>query len=175
MGDKAYQYVLYNNEWIPQTSDTSGGVIVSGITELFQSLNWSIASLDNETADNSDKTFTVPTAKEYQILWIWVEYTSTATAGNRQLCIEIQDAAGDVIAQAARVGTVQTASLTRNYLFAPAAADLLAFRDTDYITTPLPPTLFLSAGQKVRVYDKAAVAAAADDMVVQMQVATRSV
>lgn len=138
-------------------------------------LNWALASLADETADDSDKTFTVPAATQYQILWIWVELTTTATAGNRQLCIEIQDAAGDVIAQAARVGTVQTASLTRNYLFAPAAADLLAFRDTDYITTPIPPTLFLSAGQKIRVYDKSAVAAAADDMIVQMQVATRSV
>jgi len=147
----------------------------TNLTALLEAAGWAVASLSDETADDSDKTFTVPAAKEYQILWIWVEFTSTATAGNRQLVIELQDAAGDVIAQAARAGVIQAASLSRNYLFAPAVADMVTFRDTDYTTCPIPPTVFLGAGQKIRIYDKAAVAAAADDMIVQMQVASRSV
>jgi hypothetical protein len=37
------------------------------------------------------------------------------------------------------------------------------------------PTLFLSAGQRLQVLDSAAIAAAADDMLVYIQVAWRTV
>ena len=107
-------------------------------------------------------------------MWIWVELTTTATAGDRQIVVQLQDAANDVIGEW-RAGAVQAASLTRNYIFAPANADLTAFRDTDWIMTPFPPTIILPAGFQVRVYDNNAVDAAADDMVVQLMVARRIV
>ena len=55
-----------------------------------------------------------------------------------------------------------------------ALADLTAFRDTDYLMTPLPPTLILRAGDQLRVYDNNNVAGT-DDMVVQTQFAEREV
>lgn len=128
----------------------------------------------DEALNDSDKTFTVPSSVEWHIMWIWVELTTTATVGDRQLVIEIQDNANDVTAQI-RAGVVQAASLTRYYLFAPSMADLGVFRDTDWLMTPLPPTVLLDIGMQVRVYDNNAVAAAADDMVVQMQVLARSI
>ncbi len=127
----------------------------------------------DEASDDSDKTFIVPASKVWQVLWIWIELITTATVGNRQMMIEILDSADDVILQV-RAGAVQAASLTRYYLFAPGMMDLAVFRDTDYLATPLPPTLILPAGFKIRVADKAAVAAAADDMVIQMQIAERA-
>jgi len=136
--------------------------------------DWHPTLLADETADDSDKSFAVPADTEYQVLWIWVELTTTATAGNRQMTIEIQDSAADVIGRV-KAGIVQAASLTRNYMFAPALADLTAFRDTAYLMTPLPPTLVLPEAFIVRVYDSAAVAAAADDMIVQIGVALRTV
>jgi len=116
----------------------------------------------------------VPVGYEYQVLWIWIELTTTATVGDRQLQVDLRDAADDVIGQV-RVGAVQAASLTRYYMLGPALADLGAFRDTDYLMTPLPPTVFLPAGYDIRIFDNNAVAAAADDMVIQMQVARRPV
>ncbi len=128
----------------------------------------------DEAADDSDKTLTVPAGTEWHIMWIWVELASTVAVGDRQMVVEFQDAAGDVMGQV-RAGIVQAASLTRFYLFAPSLADLLGFRDTDYLMTPLPPTVLLSEGMGIRVYDNNAVAAAADDMVVQMMILGRSV
>ena len=122
-----------------------------------------------ETADDSDKVFTVPAREVWQILWIWVEFASDATVGDRQLELLIRDGSDDTVLQIP-VGAVQAASLTRNYLMAPGMADLTAFRDTTFLMTPLPP-IMLPGGYDVRIYDNNAVAAAADDMVVQMMVA----
>ncbi len=122
----------------------------------------------DETANDSDKSFTVPSDVTWTIDSIWVELITTSTGGNRQLVVEFQDSAADVFAQQ-RAGIVQAASLTRYYLFGANVPDLLSFRDTDFLTTPLP-WILLPAAFIIRVYDKAAVDAAADDMVVQMMV-----
>lgn len=134
---------------------------------------WTVATISSTAINDSDKTFAVPANFTRHILGIWVEFTSTAAVGDRQLVIEVQIAGPDVTAQWARAGAVQAASLTRYYEFAPGLADLTAFRDTDYLTTPIPVTSILKAGDVLRVYDNNAVAAAADDMIVHIQYADR--
>lgn len=136
---------------------------------------WRINLLPDEDLNDSDKLFIMPEDQEWQILWIWVELATTAAAGNRQLVIEVLDDEGDVIGQLARAGVVQAASLTRYYLFAPAVADMTGYRDTDYLSTPIPPTTFLQTGNTLRIWDNNAIAAAADDMIVQIQYAYRGV
>ena len=128
----------------------------------------------DEAANDSDKTFTVPADTEWYICWIWVEYASTATVGVRQLVVQLQDDAADVIGEI-RMGLAQAASLTRYYQIGPSLGDLVAARDGDWLMTPLMSTTVLPAGYVVRVYDNNAVAAAADDMVVQMMVMARAV
>ncbi len=134
--------------------------------------DWTPALAVDEANDDSDKTFTVSASQAWQPISIWVELTTTSTVGNRQMCVEFQDADSDVIAQVV-AGAVQAASLSYRYLFAIGAADLSTARDTTYLSTPLPP-MILPPGYKIRVYDKAAVAAAADDMNVQMLYEHRS-
>ena len=134
---------------------------------------WAPALQADETLNDSDKSITVTAGYEWKIQWIWVELTTTAVAGNRQMVVQIQDAATDVVFQM-RAGIVQAASLTRYYLFAPMGAEIVAFRDTDFLYAPLPPVIHLPASYVIRVYDNAAVDAAADDMVVQMMVQQRS-
>lgn len=155
-----------------QTTQPVGGIVLADPLPTID--EWRIALQSDETADDSDKTFTVPASTEWQVLWIWVEFTSTATVGDRQLVVQIQDSAADVIGEI-RVGTVQAASLTRNYMLGATLADLQAFRDTDWLCTPLQPGLMLQAGDILRVHDNNAVDAAADDMIVQMQIAARTV
>jgi len=58
-------------------------------------------------------------------------------------------------------------------MFAPNLALMTSFVGI-YLSFPLPP-MVLPAGFKVRVYDSAAIDAAADDMVVQMVVKSRTV
>ena len=73
-----------------------------------------------------------------------------------------------------KVGAVQGASLTRYYLLTSEIVDLTAFRDTDYLTTPIP-EFTLPASYIIRVWDNAAVDAAADDMVVHIRRSIRTV
>lgn len=127
----------------------------------------------DELADDSDKTFTVTAAKTWTLLGIFVSLATSATVGNRQLAILITDASNVVLCSLV-AGAVQAAGATRFYSFFPGAADLTAFRDTDKITNPLP-QMTLPAGYKIRVYDNAAVAAAADDMLVRLMVHQRDV
>jgi len=147
-------------KWLHVTSD---GDLVSGEHPGLQS---------SETSNDSDITLTVPALTEWEILTIWVELVTDATVGNRQVAIEIQDSAADVILRIS-AGIVQAASLTRNYAFGHGLQDLTAFRDTAYLTTPLP-KIILPPAYIVRVLDSAAIAAATDDMVVQMLVMARS-
>jgi hypothetical protein len=93
--------------------------------------------------------------------------------GDRQITVQIQDGSADVIAEF-RAGIIQAESLTRNYLFAPGVADLTAFRDTDYLSTPIP-ELILPAAYIIRVYDNAAEDPAADDMIVHLRRGSRAV
>jgi hypothetical protein len=120
------------------------------------------------TANDSDKTFTVPTGYMWQIISIRVELVTTATVGNRQIVIELTD--GTNVILRALAGIVQAASLTRYYNFYVGAPNLTAFIDTAHLANPLPDGMMLLSGYKVRVYDKAAVDAAADDMSVYMMV-----
>jgi len=132
-----------------------------------------ITLVADETADDSDKTVHTVAAKTVsQLLWLWIELTSTATVGNRQLEVQILDGSDDVVARFL-VGAVQAASLTRYYLLASGVADMAAFRDTDYLTTPLPPNVYLPEGYDIRVFDNNAVDAAADDMIVQAMILTQ--
>jgi hypothetical protein len=148
---------------------------VNTITDpLFTTDTWRVELIADEGANDNDKTvITVPGDEEIQVLWVWVELTTDATVGDRQLVVEVQDTANDVIAQF-RVGVVQAASLTCYYILAPALADLTAFRDTDYLMTPLPPTLILRDGDQLRIYDNNNVSGT-DDMVVQVQYAEREI
>lgn len=145
--------------------NTADGVVSSG--------SWLVSTLSFTTADDSDNTFTVPADTEYQILSVYVSLVTTATVGNRQMAVQALDSSNNILI-GVRAGATQAASLTRVYNFAPGMPQDTLFRDTDYLAVSMPP-IFLAAGQKLRVWDKAAVAAAADDMTVRVQIASRSI
>ena len=135
---------------------------------------WSLLLVADETANDSDKVLTVPTDYLYQVMWIYVELTSTATVGDRQLEIQFRDDADDVIAMF-KPEVVQAASLTYYYQFGPSMPDLFSTRDSTYVATPFIPGAFLPEDYDIRIWDNNAVDAAADDMVVQMMVARKDI
>lgn len=140
--------------------------------ELFFDDGWDPSLQSDVALNDSDKTFTVPANTKWRVKWIYVELTSTATAGTRQMEVQIQDDTTDVIARLA-CGDTQIESLTFYYLFAPHVAELTAERDVDKLTT-LMPEWILPAGYIVRVWDNDARDPAADDMIVHMMVEARS-
>lgn len=135
---------------------------------------WRLETQGDADANANAKTYTVPAGEEWIVQSIYVSYTSDATAGNRQLAVQVLDASDNVLADF-RAAAVQAASLTRVYMF--GAFHDTDFRDTDYLGVGMPP-LVLSAGQKLKIFDKANNGngiSAADDMTVRAQVAARSV
>jgi hypothetical protein len=153
-----------------------GAIAIDADGRTLVNAGWTPSLQAEETVDDSDKTFTVPASTEWEIMTIWVELISTATVGNRVISVEIQDGSSDVVLRI-DAGAVQAASLTRYYIFASWNADLTAFRgaSSNLLMIPFPPGLVLPATYKVRIYDSAAVDAAADDMVLQMIVKARTV
>lgn len=127
----------------------------------------------DEAANDSDKTLTaVPALVTWEIQSIRVEFIATATVGNRQLTVRVQDDVSDIVFEVTP-GIVQTANQNIQYHFAPHLPDLTAGRDAGaHMLTPFP-NLILLAGYTVRVFDNNAVDATADDMVVQMLVMQR--
>jgi hypothetical protein len=146
----------------------------TSVTPIGISENWRVALYPEETITGSNKLITVPAGQEWQILSMWVEYTSTGTAGNRQLSIQVLDNASDIIG-VWQPSIVQATNLTYNYYFGIAMPDLLGLRDSVYMITPLPAGLILSAGQQIRVWDNKSINSGGDRVVLQMTYAWRSI
>ncbi len=126
-----------------------------------------IASQFDDTANDSDKSFTVPTNELWFLNWLHVIYVSSGDVGNRQLLLEVNDADGNTLIDQ-HAGAVQAASQTRHYGFLQGI-----YRETTFVDNSLqvsmPKDLYLGPGYVLRVYDDEAVAAAADDMTISFQ------
>lgn len=138
--------------------------------------DWLVANFQDVSVDDIDKSWTVPDGQEWQILWIQVRLETTATAGDRQMEVMIEHP-GTVMSPIgtwASSGVVQAASNTYHYIFAPGLADLTSERDSDKITTPIPVTDILRAGDLLRVRENTGTDGS-DDMNVWVQYAWREV
>ncbi len=144
------------------------------VVNLAHALNWTPTLVSDVVVNDSDKTIAVTALRHWEILSVWAELISTSTVGNRQMALEFQDASSNVLMTIA-AGIIQTASLTRNYLWGSNLPDLVAFRDTDSLMTPMPSKVILPAGFIIRVFDRTAVDAAADDLVIRLLVNERIV
>lgn len=133
--------------------------------------DWTPSLQSDTNLNDSDKTFTVPPATQWRIKSIWADFTSTAVVGVRQMTVEIQDGAANVLARI-KVGATQIASLNYFYLFSPHVTELTAVRATYYLTTIMPEWV-LPATYVIRVYDSAAIDVAADDMVCRILIESR--
>jgi len=122
--------------------------------------------ITDEAVDDSDKTLTVPAGYLWQVTFVSVINATSADVGNRQIVLVARDATDDVLSTIPALN-VQIASTTEYYLFG-VSGDVTETK-AGYHFLPLSP-LLLPEGYDMRIYDSAAIAAAADDMDVQCQV-----
>lgn len=125
-----------------------------------------IVQVYDAAENDSDKTLTVPAGVIWDVHAILATLATSADAGNRQMTIVVGDGTNTLSTHNA--AAVQTASGTEYYAFAPqyeAATETVA----TFHHIPLVPSL-LPPGYTVRIYDSAAVAAAADDLTIRMVV-----
>jgi len=151
----------------------AGGVPVDDDNPMPIDDVWSLALQEDLALADSDKLITVPAGVLWQVMWLFLDFTTTAAVGNRQIQVDFRSASAVVAQQ--RPNTVQAASLQRFYMMAPALANQAAFYDTDHIQTPLPPSIFLPAGYSVRVWDNNAIDPGQDNLLVRMMVASKTV
>lgn len=118
------------------------------------------------------KAFIVPAGHLYQIDYGQVTFVSSATAGNRQVGIKIEDAQANLVFSSL-AGAIQAASLTRTYTFVPAVQRESAFVG-DQLLVPIPPGMTILQGWTLTLYDSANIGAGSDDMVVSMLIDDRS-
>ena len=124
------------------------------------------------TANDSDKTFTVPAGKTWEVISIRVQLTCTATVGTRLLTILITDGT-NVIARTARIqltasqiGNQVWSCLMGNYSASVPTRTLDDSAANNAQNSDSCPIQFLNAGYTIRALDSAAIDAAADDMIV---------
>jgi len=137
--------------------------------------NWSeavvvvppIANYRDATDNDSDKSIAVPGNELWKVLSACVFLDTSADAGNRIMTVEIINADGDVIKHVT-AGAVQAANTSVDYCFAQGT-----YRETTVVNgtlqIPFPFEMYLLPGFALRFYDSAAIAAAADDMTVNLQ------
>jgi len=118
------------------------------------------------TLNDSDKTFTVPAGKAWRLQSLYAQLVATATVGNRQLDVLLTDPSNNELSKL-QAGAVITAGQTRTVVFAEHNPQETAFTNA-LMFRALPSGFILPAGYKIRVFDSAAIDAAADDLTVRM-------
>jgi hypothetical protein len=116
----------------------------------------------------STKPWLVPAGEMWRVLSACVSLATTATVGNRLMCIQVLNEAG---AQIKRLvpGNVQAASTTVFYCFLQGI-----YRETSVVNGaiegPIPIDFYVLPGNTIRFCDINAVDPVADDMIVAFQI-----
>ena len=121
----------------------------------------------DDAANDSDKSYVVPAGRQWFVDWIHIILTTTATVGNRQIGIQVLDESSNIMYDL-HAGAVVAESLTRHIMALPGVPRETAFVAAQ-LQMGLPRRMQLLPGWTLRVYDNAAVDAAADDMVVSLR------
>jgi len=116
--------------------------------------------------NDSDKTFTVPAGKVWDMRHIYVKLVNTATVGNRNLVMQISDGTTIFVYRYdTAVSTAsQTSELEVSFMGGAAAAAVIA-TGVRHTVLPISP-LILPAAYTIRIWDANAIDAAADDLTV---------
>lgn len=121
--------------------------------------------------NDSDKSFTVPAGKVWDIKKVYGELTCTATVGNRFLCVSVTDGT-NVIFRSVNSAGVASQEININLLFtggtfydANALTDLAGNAQNLSRSQCVGP-MILPAGYVIRVYDLSGIDPAADDLTV---------
>lgn len=131
----------------------------------------------HDTATNdSDKSYVTPVGKIRDVKMIRAYITNTATVGNRNLSVSISDGTSVIFVPITGANSAASATygivLGAGFDYLSAATPVNVIKD-DGVTVSSGvvsglPRMLLPAGYIIRVYDKNAVDAAADDLVVTL-------
>lgn len=145
-------------------SPEAGRMLVPVITEPIPK---NIIQIIDVLANDSDKTFTVPSGRQWKFLFGFAQLTTSAQAGNRSVRFDVLDTDGNLVHIIDSLN-VQVASTTEFYNFGQYG-DVAESRASSHLI-PLPVNLILLEGFSIRIADVAAIDAAVDDLSVRFMV-----
>lgn len=125
------------------------------------------------TANDSDKSFSVPAGKVWDIKYIGAHLVASATVGNRTLGLNMTDGANRIASSNRTAAITATNSGTLEVGFGNGLSGTTS-KQTVVGTTPsvgvqnVLPAMLLPAGFVIQVLDTTAVDAAADDLTVEL-------
>jgi len=120
------------------------------------------------TAATNTATLSMPRKDKYKLLWMDLEYTSAAGAGNREVRLDLIGPDGSTIYASFHTGVQQAASNTYSYEFIPGGATAGSVK-VDTVDVAIPAQLVIPAGYKLKVHDSANISAG-DSMVIKYQI-----
>lgn len=126
-----------------------------------------VIQIEDIILNDSDKTITVPSGKQWKLLYGIVVLVTTATVGNRTISFRLQDASGNVVFRMDTAAT-QAASLTESYIFGSFGDIFESSAGIHFF--PLPDQTILPEGFSIRILDASNVDAAADDMTIRFMI-----
>lgn len=141
--------------------DLGAGTYVPGVAVLSPGPDTLIS---DATANDSDKTFTVPASTIWEPLFFSITLVSQTTAGNRKMRLEIGD--GSALWWFKEWTPLQAVTLTRNYYASIALPDDAAFDASGRARMLYEPRFSLPAGWTIRLFDVNAIAPTLDDLTV---------
>ena len=124
--------------------------------------------ISDTAANDSDKTLTVDSNEIWEVLSLWVEYSTSATGGTRTVALLITDASDDIICSLTGNHTITTGE-SHKLLWAPGLERSDSENALGIVYYPFHPK-YLPPGYKIRVYDTNAVDTDGDDMIIHLMV-----
>lgn len=162
---------------LSNTVKNSGGDVywerVDGYGRRLVNEAWTHVLTSDTGTNDSDKTITVPALKEWHVQSILVELTTSSTAGSRHIVIEILNGSSDIMQYILQNEGDQAEDTEYHYSYSRVTSTGSDTVGSIFVIMTSIGDLILPAGYSIRVYDSAAIAAAADDMIVHVRVLQR--
>lgn len=124
--------------------------------------------------NDSDKSYTVPAGKIWKLIMLEGQLATSATVGNRYLAISISNGTNEVF-KANHTAAIAASQYGMNMVSTNAQRDTTAKKRLDDATTDqnvtvqsILPEMSIPAGYIIRIWDVAAIDAAADDLTVNL-------
>jgi hypothetical protein len=121
------------------------------------SWKWGVHEDAGDTATNGAMVL-VPHGRLFHILSVWIELTTSDSAGNRVVHLGVYDSGDSLIMEFMTPAPVRAASGVQRFMFGSGMQmPSTEVMDTDYFTGPLPSPFLLGGGHYLRVIDASSV------------------
>jgi len=124
--------------------------------------------IQDNTENEDDKTFTVPTGKKWEVEAGHIRWKADATVGDRGMLLEIQDSAGFYLWITERQTDIAASATGWFNLNKASATPSVDTQTTTFQNIPFPCGVWLPAGATIRISESGGGVSAGDDVYISL-------